>query len=103
MGGMNRLSQPFLTVLLALGRVACGGSSAPSQASGGGSSGGPASSGGPTSVADIAAYKGADRQQMLEDGARKEGHLTWYTSMAGQIVDDLPAGFKAKYPFIQMD
>jgi len=39
---------------------------------------------------------------MLEAGAKKEGSLTWYTSLAGDIVDALANGFKQKYG-IQVD
>lgn len=38
---------------------------------------------------------------MLEAGAKQEGSVTWYTSLAGSIIKDLTDGFKAKYPFIQ--
>lgn len=57
----------------------------------------------PTTVDELAGYTGADRQQILEAGAQKEGHLTWYTSLAGPVVDALVAGFKAKYPAVQVD
>lgn len=53
---------------------------------------------------EIYLYQGADRQQMLEDGAKKEGKITWYTSM---IIDDrvrpLTEAFKKKYPFINVE
>ena len=84
--------------------AACGGSAAP--ASGGGASApasGAAASGAPTTPEALAAYKGADRQQILEAGAKKEGTLTWYTSLAGPIVDELAQGFTAKYPYIKVE
>ncbi len=52
-------------------------------------------------VAEIAAYQNADRQTLLEGGARREGKLVWYTSLAGEIVDRLADGYKKTYPFIQ--
>jgi iron(III) transport system substrate-binding protein len=52
-------------------------------------------------VAELATYRGADRQQILEAGARSEGRLGWYTSLAGDVIDKLTSGFKQKYPFIQ--
>src|ERR671933_2350235 len=55
----------------------------------------------PTGVAELATYRGADRQQLLEEGARREGRLGWYTSLAGDVIDKLTSGFKQKYPFIQ--
>ena len=55
----------------------------------------------PTTPADLAVYQGADRQQILEAGAKQEGTLTWYTSLAGDVIDKLTNGFKQKYPFIK--
>ncbi len=57
----------------------------------------------PATLAELAKYQGADRQQILEEGARKEGKLTWYTSLAGPIVDTLANDFKRKYPSVQVD
>src|SRR5439155_24282690 len=80
---MPRGTALALVVLLA----ACGGSPAP------------AASG---TAAQITTYQGADRQQVLEAGAKKEGTMTWYTSLAGDIVDGLANGFKQKYG-VQVD
>ncbi|MFC1814805.1 hypothetical protein ACFL0M_02455, partial [Thermodesulfobacteriota bacterium] len=57
----------------------------------------------PTTVAEIALYKGADRQQMLEEGAKKEGKLTFYTTgvMTGSLGPFLDL-FKKKYPYIKL-
>jgi iron(III) transport system substrate-binding protein len=52
-------------------------------------------------VAEIANYTGADRQAMLEAGARKEGAVMLYAT-ATQIQPLLDA-FKAKYPYIRLD
>jgi len=40
---------------------------------------------------------------MLETGAREEGTLTWYTVLAGVIVDALAKGFQQKYPYVKVD
>ncbi|HLG69825.1 MAG TPA: hypothetical protein VK009_05310 [Chloroflexota bacterium] len=79
---------------LALLLAACGGTAAPAP------SGASSGQGKPATPAQIAAYRGADRQQLLEDGARKEGKFTWYTSLTGPAIDRLFAGFKQKYPFM---
>jgi iron(III) transport system substrate-binding protein len=76
--------------------AACGGSAA-SSGSAAGSAPAPSASGKPSAIADLAAYRGADRQQMLEAGAKREGALTWYTSLAGDVIQALTDGFKAKY------
>ena len=57
-----------------------------------------------TSVIDkIAIYKGADRAQMLLDGAKKEGALNFYSSMiVDQAIRPIVAGFQQKYPFMKV-
>ncbi len=52
----------------------------------------------PTSVAQLALYQGADREQILVAGAKKEGQLTLYDSHTWfkTYVKD----FEKKYPFI---
>lgn len=55
-----------------------------------------------TSVIDkIATYKGADREKMLLEGAKKEGTVTFYSSLTvDQMLRPMIDGFKAKYPFM---
>src|SRR5690349_9754604 len=88
-----------LASLLAL--TACGGGAAPAPASSGATT--KASGGAPTTPEQIAAYQGSDRQQVLEAGAKKEGTLTWYTTLAGDILDSLTNDFKAKYPYLKVE
>ena len=57
----------------------------------------------PTSPAGIAAYQGADRQQMLEQGARQEAGLTWYTPLIAGIQTTLVKQFETKYPYVKME
>jgi iron(III) transport system substrate-binding protein len=54
----------------------------------------PAATAGPLPVP---MYEGADRTQRLIDGAKKEGALTVYTSMAAKDSAELVAGFEKKY------
>lgn len=52
------------------------------------------------SSAELAFYKGKDREAILLDGAKKEGQVTFYTSntwMAGYVSQE----FGKKYPFIK--
>jgi len=51
----------------------------------------------PTTIADLAMYNGADREQMLAAGAKKEGKVVWYTALAGNSYRDLAKAFEAKY------
>ena len=81
---------------LLLGNVVCG---SPAQAA-------PtaASAARPTTAEGIAAYQGADRQQMLEEGAKKEGKLTFYTVNANEASRNaLMEGFQKKYPFVKLE
>jgi len=56
-----------------------------------------------TSAEDIFTYTGADRQQKLEDGAKKEGKILWYTTMIlDQRARPLATAFRKKYPFIDV-
>jgi iron(III) transport system substrate-binding protein len=49
------------------------------------------------SLAELAAYTGADREQRLSAGAKAEGKVVWYTSLAGSSYKDLAKGFETKY------
>jgi iron(III) transport system substrate-binding protein len=52
------------------------------------------------SSAELALYKGKDREAILVEGAKKEGQVTFYTSntwMAGPVSQE----FGKKYPFIK--
>ena len=52
----------------------------------------------PTTLAELAAYTGADREQLLLAGARSEGKVVWYTSLAGASFKEPMKAFEAKYP-----
>jgi len=51
----------------------------------------------PISLAELGAYTGADREQRLIAGAKPEGKVVWYTSLAGSSYKDLAKGFETKY------
>jgi iron(III) transport system substrate-binding protein len=55
----------------------------------------------PKSIADLANYRGADREEMLKAGARKEGKLMWYTTLTAH--KEIAAIFEAKYPGIRIE
>ena len=58
----------------------------------------------PATVAELALYDGADRQQILEEGARKEGKLTFYTTSQEEAVyNPKLAAFQKKYPYIKVE
>jgi len=59
---------------------------------------------GAASVEEVALLKGADRQKVLEQGAKKEGKLLWYSTLiVDQFVRPAKAAFEKEYPFIQVE
>jgi iron(III) transport system substrate-binding protein len=53
-------------------------------------------------VAEIANLKGPDREQILIEGARKEGKVVIYSAMIeDQALRPITQAFKQKYPFIE--
>jgi iron(III) transport system substrate-binding protein len=57
----------------------------------------------PVSPADLAAYTGSDREQRLIAGAKTEGKVVWYTSLAGSSYKELAKGFETKYPGVKIE
>src|SRR5512144_532779 len=57
----------------------------------------------PTSVAELATYRGPDREAVLYAGAKTEGKVTWYTSLAGASYKELAKAFSAKYPGVEVE
>jgi iron(III) transport system substrate-binding protein len=55
----------------------------------------------PQTVAEIANYEGADRQAILEAGAKKEGTVLIYTT--GTQTQSVMDAFRAKYPFLRVE
>jgi len=52
---------------------------------------------------ELASYTGADREQILYEGARSEGKLVWYTSLSGGSYKALATAFEAKYPGVAVE
>ena len=57
----------------------------------------------PKTVSEIALYEGADRQALLEAGARADGRLMVYTSGVDTQIGPLINGFSGRYPFVKVD
>jgi iron(III) transport system substrate-binding protein len=53
------------------------------------------------SVQEIANYKGADRQAVLEAGAKKEGKVVIYCT--GTQLDSIAKALETKYPFMKVE
>ena len=59
---------------------------------------------GAATVDEITLYNKPDRQKILVDGARKEGKISWYTSLiVDQVVRPVKEAFEKKYPFLQVE
>lgn len=55
------------------------------------------------SAAELGAYSGADREKILFDGAKREGKLVWYTTLATDQNKQIAAAFEKKYPGVSVD
>jgi len=57
----------------------------------------------PTTIAELVTYDGKDREQILYGGAKAEGKITWYTSLAGDSYKGMVKAFETKYPGIKVE
>ncbi len=55
------------------------------------------------SLGDLAVYAGSDREQRLIAGAKAEGKVVWYTSLAGSSYKELAKAFETKYPGVKIE
>lgn len=55
----------------------------------------------PKTVAEIANYTGADRQALLEAGAKREGSVMVY--MTGTQIQPLLDAYRKKYPYVKVE
>ena len=57
----------------------------------------------PATIAELATYRGGDREALLYAGAKSEGKIVWYTSLAGDSYKELVKAFENKYPGVKVD
>ena len=57
----------------------------------------------PATISELVTYNGADREQVLYAGAKNEGKLTWYTSLAGDSYKAMVKAFETKYPGVKIE
>jgi ABC-type glycerol-3-phosphate transport system substrate-binding protein len=57
----------------------------------------------PATLAEIATYNGPDREHVLYAGAKGEGKIVWYTSLAGDSYKAIARAFEAKYPGVRLE
>src|SRR5512144_2275193 len=59
---------------------------------------------GAAGVEEIALMNRADRQKILLEGAKKEGKISWYTTLiVDQVVRPVKEAFEKEYPFLQVE
>ena len=51
---------------------------------------------------DIALYRGKDRQAKLEEGAKREGEIAWYTTLSAEDSAKVQQLFEKRYPFVKV-
>jgi iron(III) transport system substrate-binding protein len=54
-------------------------------------------------ISELATYTGKDREQVLYAGAKSEGKVTWYTSLAGESYKGMVKAFEGKYPGVKIE
>ena len=57
----------------------------------------------PSSAADLASYTGADRERLLLDGAKREGKVVWYTTLAAEQNRQIAGAFETKYSGVKVE
>jgi iron(III) transport system substrate-binding protein len=57
----------------------------------------------PMTIAELVTYSGADREQVLHAGAKTEGKLVWYTSLAGDSYKGMMKAFETKYSGVKVE
>jgi ABC-type glycerol-3-phosphate transport system substrate-binding protein len=57
----------------------------------------------PTTIAELVTYNSNDREQVLYAGAKSEGKVTWYTSLAGDSYKAMVKAFEGKYPGVKVE
>jgi len=57
----------------------------------------------PMTIAELVTYNGKDREAVLYAGAKNEGKVTWYTSLAGASYKAMVTAFQNKYPGVQVE
>ena len=57
----------------------------------------------PMTISELVTYNGKDREQVLYAGAKTEGKVTWYTSLAGESYKGMVKAFEGKYPGVKLE
>ncbi len=56
-----------------------------------------------SSPVDLASYSGSDWERLLVEGAKREGKLVWYTTLAADQNKQIANSFETKYPGVKVE
>jgi iron(III) transport system substrate-binding protein len=62
-----------------------------------------AQTGKPATISELVTYAKPDREQGLYAGAKVEGKVVWYTSLAGDSYKGMVKAFESKYPGVKVE
>jgi iron(III) transport system substrate-binding protein len=57
----------------------------------------------PATISELVTFNGPDREQLLYAGAKTEGKVVWYTSLAGDSYKGMAKAFETKYPGVKVE
>jgi iron(III) transport system substrate-binding protein len=57
----------------------------------------------PLTISELVTYSGKDREQVLYNGAKTEGKVTWYTSLSGESYRGMANAFERRYPGVKVE
>ena len=57
----------------------------------------------PSALAGLASYTGSDRERLLGEGAKREGKVVWYTTLAADQNKQIANAFETKYPGVKVE
>ena len=57
----------------------------------------------PMTISELVTYNGKDREAVLYAGAKTEGKVTWYTSLAGDSYKGMIKSFEGKYAGVKIE
>ena len=60
-------------------------------------------SGKPSSLAELASYTGSDRERLLLEGAKREGKVVWYTTLAAEQNKQIASAFETRYAGVKVE
>jgi iron(III) transport system substrate-binding protein len=57
----------------------------------------------PLSLAELASYTGSDGERLLLEGAKREGKVVWYTTLAAEQNKQIAGAFETRYAGVKVE